>query len=94
MKLTHEKQCGQRFWEVISGGQADLYKQLIEPLGHYATERNAELQLVYTEKLNTFTAAFVTRFCDDGLINWDRLIQFNSGSTPALGLNADLAGAA
>jgi len=30
-------------------------------------------------RLNELTAAFVERFCDDGIINWERLINFNSG---------------
>ena len=80
-KGTHLKLCGQRFWELISGSNESLYRDIIEPLGHLARERNDEIELLRTEKLNVFTAAFVTRFCDDGIINWDRLIEFNSGKT-------------
>ena len=83
-KTTHQKLCGQRFWSLISGGNENLYRQLIEHLGHQAEERAKELDLLCSKKLNEFTAAFVERFCDDGLINWDRLIRFNSGTTPAL----------
>ena len=81
-KGTHLKLCGQRFWELISGENETLFRDIIEPLGHLAKERNDEIELLCTEKLNVFTAAFVTRFCDDGAINWDRLIQFNSGRAP------------
>jgi len=79
IKATHVKLCGQRFWELISGGDSGLYRQLIEPLGHQARERAEELELACSKKLNELTAAFVDRFCDEGIINWDRLIQFNSG---------------
>jgi hypothetical protein len=78
-KGTHYKLCGQRFWELISGGNETLYRDIIEPLGHLAKERNDEINLLCSEKLNIFTAAFVDRFCDEGIINWDRLIRFNSG---------------
>lgn len=78
-KGTHLKLCGQRFWELISGGSESLYRDIIEPLGHMAKERNDEIELLCSEKLNIFTAAFVERFCDAGIINWDRLIRFNSG---------------
>ena len=80
-KGTHSKLCGQRFWEMISGGRENLYRDIIEPLGHLAKERNDEIDLICSEKLNVFTAGFVLRFCDDGVINWDRLIHFNSGKT-------------
>jgi hypothetical protein len=78
-KGTHLKLCGQRFWELISGNDTELYRRIIEPLGHMAKERNDEIDLLRDEKLNVFTAAFVDRFCDGGVINWDRLIRFNSG---------------
>lgn len=80
-KGTHYKLCGQRFWELISGGDEALYRDIIAPLGHLAKERNDEIDLLCSEKLNVFTAAFVDRFCDNGMINWDRLIRFNSGKT-------------
>lgn len=78
-KGTHQKLCGQRFWELISGGNETLYRDIIEPLGHKAKEKNEELQLLYAQKLNLFTAEFIAKFCDDGLINWDRLVTYNSG---------------
>ena len=78
-KGTHLRLCGQRFWNLISGNN-ELYRDIIEPLGHLAKERNEAIDLVCSEKLNIFTADFVIKFCDNGKINWDRLIQYNSGS--------------
>jgi Type II restriction endonuclease EcoO109I len=80
-KGTHLKLCGQRCWELLSGGNETLYRDIIKPLGQEAKERNDKINLLFSEKLNVFTAAFVERFCDEGLINWDRLIQFNSGKS-------------
>ncbi|MCO5097174.1 MAG: hypothetical protein M9884_06830 [Rhodocyclaceae bacterium] len=78
-KGTHQKLCGQRFWELISGGSETLYTDIIEPIGHKAKERNEELEEIYTAKLNDFTAQFVTRFCQNGLIDWISLVDYNSG---------------
>jgi hypothetical protein len=80
-KGTHYKLCGQRFWELISGGNETLYRDIIEPLGYQAKKKNDEIKLLCSKKLNIFTAAFVERFCDEGIINWDRLICLNSGKS-------------
>ena len=81
-KGTHRKLCGQRFWELISAGDENLYREIIEPLGYLAKERNNEIDLLFSEKLNVLSAAFVTQFCDDkGRIDWDKLIRTNSGKT-------------
>lgn len=77
---THFKLCGQEFWKLISGGSESLYKDIIEPLGHQAQQQNDAIAAVASQKLNTFTQEFVTRFCDDGIINWGRLVEFNSGA--------------
>jgi hypothetical protein len=53
---------------LISGGSATLYTDIIEPIGHLAKEKNETLDDIYTAKLNDFTAQFVTRFCENGLI--------------------------
>ena len=79
-KGTHLKLCGQDFWKLISGGSESLYQDIIKPLGHKAQEQNDTIALMATQKLNTFTQEFVTRFCDDGIINWERLVKLNSGS--------------
>ena len=79
-KGTHLKLCGQRFWQLISGGSDSIYCDIIEPLGNNAKIRSEQLDLIYTEKLNLFTAAFVDQFCDNGIINWHRLLKYNSGA--------------
>ena len=84
VKDTHQRLCGQRFWSFISGGNDDLFRELIEPLGHQADARARDLKFAYDAKLNQLTATFVEQFCDEGVINWDRLIRFNSGRKPDL----------
>lgn len=73
------KYCGQRFWEFISNDE-HLYIDIIEPLGNQAKARNDEFNILYTKTINKFTKAFVNEFCnDDGEINWNKLVKFNSG---------------
>lgn len=78
-KGDYQKLCGQSFWKLMSG-RDELYRELIEPLGVNATARNATLVALRAQKLNLFTQAFLDRFCDKGLINWDKLIRYNSGA--------------
>ncbi|KAA0257504.1 cytosolic protein [Deferribacter autotrophicus] len=74
------KICGQDFWELISG-EPNLYIDIIEPLGYQAREKNEEYLVEYNAKLNLFTNEFIEIFCfKDGRIDWERLVNFNSGS--------------
>ena len=77
-KGAYLKLCGQRFWELISGNE-QLYIDIIEPIGHKAREKNEEFINEYSRILNIFTLEFSKEFCDDGFINWEKLLQFNSG---------------
>ena len=78
-KGDHQKLCGQRFWEFISGS-ASLYIDIIEPLGHQAKQRNDEFDAAYAKVVNRFTEGFITNFCRDGEIDWPQLVEFNSAS--------------
>ncbi|MDR1396601.1 MAG: hypothetical protein LBJ14_02580 [Desulfarculales bacterium] len=79
-KGAHLKLCGQRFWEMISGGNESLYGDIIIPLGHAAKSHNEEITESITRKFNALTGEFINRFCHpSGEIDWERLIKFNSG---------------
>lgn len=79
-KGDYFKYCGQKFWEFISD-DPHLYTKIIEPLGHLAKERNDDFMQSYAQMINKFTKEFADTFCkDDGSIDWDRLIRFNSAS--------------
>lgn len=78
-KGEYFKYCGQDFWEFISG-DTNLYRDIIEPLGHKAKEKNEEFRELYEKRLNLFVKEFANNFCEeDGGIDWDKLVQFNSG---------------
>lgn len=77
-KGSYLKYCGQDFWEFISG-ISDLYKQIIEPLGFNAKARNEQFMYEYAKIITNLTVQFAQEFCDDGAINWNRVLEFNSG---------------
>lgn len=77
-KVDYLKLCGQEFWEFISGNDS-LFVDIVEPLGYRAKERNEEFFAEYSRILNLFTQEFMDNFCVDGRIDWDELVQFNSG---------------
>jgi hypothetical protein len=76
-KGEYYKLCGQRFWEFISGNE-NLYIEIIEPLGHKAKEKNEEFLSAYSGLLNKLTFEFGAEFCTDGIIQWEKLVEFNS----------------
>ena len=78
-KGLYFKYCGQAFWEFI-GGDENIFLDIIEPLGHKAKERNEEYMEQYCQMINKFTKEFVILFCDNnGIINWEKLVKYNSG---------------
>ena len=80
-KGDYFKYCGQEFWSFVSGNE-NLYLEIIEPLGHKARERNEEFQKSYTQMINKFTKEFSNTYCNDnGEIDWEKLVKFNSGKT-------------
>lgn len=80
-KGDYFKYCGQDFWAFISG-EPDLYTELIEPLSSDAKARNEEFAIQYSKKINLFVKEFIENFCkDDGSIDWNKIVVFNSGSS-------------
>lgn len=81
-KGDYFKYCGQRFWEFVSGDK-DLYTKIIEPLGNQAKERNDDFIQSYSQMINKFTKEFADTFCmDNGSIDWEKLVRFNSAIVP------------
>ncbi len=73
------KVVGQNFWYLISGDE-NLYTDIIEPLGYRAKQHNAKFIKQKSKIVNLFTQEFLAEFCDDGVINWKKLVEFNSGN--------------
>jgi len=77
-KGEYLKIAGQKFWEFISD-DTELFIEIIEPLGYQAKERNEEFIKSYYQLLNQFTLQFANEFCVEGIIDWSKLVRFNSG---------------
>jgi hypothetical protein len=81
-KGDYFKYCGQRFWEFISGN-AELYTEIIEPLGYKAKEKNKEFEKSYAQMINKLIREFANDFCkENGDIDWDKIVRFNSAINP------------
>lgn len=79
-KGDYFKFCGENFWTLISG-DANLYIDLIEPLGHKAQLRNDEFQIEYDKATNRFTKLFIEEYClADGSIDWEKIVKLNSAA--------------
>ncbi len=77
-KGEYQKIAGQVFWELISDNP-DLYTEIIEPLAYKAKERNQKYEAEYSKQINIFTQQFAKEFCVDGVIDWEKIVKFNSG---------------
>jgi len=73
------KLVGQNFWFFISGN-ADLYLDIIKPLGYKAKEHNENFEDKEDQIINKFTQEFTNQYCLNGIINWEKLVKFNSGN--------------
>ncbi len=76
-KGSYFKYCGQEFWQLISNNE-NLYIDIIEPLGYKAKEKNEEFSFAYAKIVNKFTLQFIQDFCNDGSINWQKIVELNS----------------
>ena len=47
-------------------------------------QRNGEFANSHVGIVSRLTQEFIGMFCDDGVINWKRLVQFNSGRDQAV----------
>ncbi len=80
-KGDYYKYCGQVFWSFISGND-ELYKEIVEPLGYLAQEKNDEYLKSYSQKINLFTKELANDFFKvNGELDWDKLLEFNSKGT-------------
>jgi len=66
---------GQRFWELISG-DAELYVDMIEPLGHEAEAHSDKFEAEKDATYTRLTDEFIHSFCDaEYHIDWHRLVE-------------------
>ena len=70
---------GQSFWHLISG-DANLYKDIIEPVGYRAKEHNEKFNTSKEIIENRLTKELLDEFCADGIIDWQKIVEFNSSN--------------
>ena len=75
----YRKIVDQNFWYFISGKEG-LYTDIIEPLGHRAREHDEEFQRQKDRVSNQFTREFMAEYCTEGVIDWKKLVEFNTGN--------------
>lgn len=75
------KVVGQNFWYLISENP-NLYTDIVDPIGYEAKKHNDDFLLKRNGIANLLTNQFFNEFCNPatGLIDWVKLIQFNSGN--------------
>jgi len=78
-KGDYFKICGQDFWTFISD-DPKLYLEIVEPIGYKAREKNDLFYEEYGRIINTFTQQFLDEYCVNGVIDWEKIVKFNSSS--------------
>ena len=72
--------AGQDFWSWLTG-DPEFYIKIIQYMGTKPEEYAEQFDAAYNRAENRLVRQFTTAYCDeDGSINWDKLVRFNSGS--------------
>lgn len=71
--------AGKQFWEELTG-DPDFYIKIIHYMGMLPEMYVASYRESYNRAFNRLVREFSNRFCyDDGSIDWEELVKFNSG---------------
>ena len=76
----YQELAGQEFWAELTG-EENFYLKIIQFMGELPEQYLDDYQRSYNNAMNRLLKQFTTEFCKDtGEIDWDKLVQFNSGS--------------
>lgn len=83
VRAEHEKfykeLAGKDFWEWLTG-DAEFYTKVIKFMGNRPDEYAKRFDESYAKAENRMIREFTIKYCkEDGSIDWDKLIKFNSG---------------
>lgn len=71
--------AGKQFWAELTGDEA-FYLKIIQYMGTLPEQYVERYKVSYNRAFNRLVRDFSIRFChEDGSINWDALVEFNSG---------------
>jgi hypothetical protein len=78
----YRDRSGQEFWTELTGDK-DFYQKLIRLMREdLITRHREEYRTAWQQAVNRYVREFTNDFCDEnGAIDWERLLQFNSGET-------------
>jgi len=72
--------AGQTFWAELTGDK-ECYVKIIEAMQDLPIRHKDRFNEEWAKAKNRFAKEFITNFCsDDGMIDWNKLLIFNSGS--------------
>lgn len=78
-KKLFRDSSGQQFWEELTG-DSDFYLKLVRFMEKSAVEAHRpEYQAAYKQARAIYLQEFLSDFCVNGLVDWEKLVQFNSG---------------
>jgi len=76
----YSSRSGQAFWQEITG-DADFHVKLIQAMKNHPIENRVVYKQAWDHAVNRFEREFLTDFArDDGSIDWEKLVRFNSGA--------------
>lgn len=72
--------AGEEFWTMLTGDK-DFYKKIITFMGELPEKYVDDYNVSYDKACNRLVRDFSREFCnEDGSIDWEKLVEFNSGS--------------
>ena len=76
----YQELAGQTFWTELTG-DGEFYRKIIRFMGTMPEKYVADYKESYNKAANRLVREFSNSFCnEDGSINWDELVKFNSGN--------------
>lgn len=79
-KVNFRELAGQAFWELITN-ENDFYLRIVRLMGEKPLEHRPIFQQSFDQAKNRFAKEFLVDFSNEsGAINWDKLLEFNSGA--------------
>jgi hypothetical protein len=75
----YQELAGKKFWEELTG-DADFYLKIIKFMGNLPEQYVDSYKESYNKASNRLVREFSNKFCkEDGSIDWEKLVEFNSG---------------
>lgn len=75
----YQELAGKKFWTELTGDEG-FYKKIITYMGTLPEQYVAKYQESYNKAANRLVREFANDFCkEDGSIDWEKLVEFNSG---------------